>query len=108
MQEQRRWFWRVLSRESLTGCYYWEEEEEEEEEEFVLQSCTRISAEQGAQMNVDLEDMSNLGHEDVIISVISFGTTTSKLPSQVLGPPELECTWITVQVFCPSTGSLTP
>ena len=39
---------------------------------------------------------------------INFITTTSKLPSQVLGPPELECTWITVQVFCPSTASLTP
>uniref|UniRef100_A0A671UNU3 E3 ubiquitin/ISG15 ligase TRIM25-like n=1 Tax=Sparus aurata TaxID=8175 RepID=A0A671UNU3_SPAAU len=26
----------------------------------------------------------------------------------ILSPPELECTWITVQVFCPSTASLTP
>ena len=30
------------------------------------------------------------------------------LHRQVLGPPESECTWITVQVFCPSTASLTP
>ena len=59
-------------------------------------------------MNVDLDLMTNLGGYFVPEMAITFGTTMSKLLSQVLSPPELECTWITVQVFCPSTASLTP
>uniref|UniRef100_A0A8D2ZVE6 E3 ubiquitin/ISG15 ligase TRIM25-like n=1 Tax=Scophthalmus maximus TaxID=52904 RepID=A0A8D2ZVE6_SCOMX len=44
----------------------------------------------------------------VMKTLITFVTTVSKLQSQVRCPPESECTWITVQVFCPSTASLTP
>ena len=59
-------------------------------------------------MNVDLDVMTNLGLYIVTITVIIFCSKTLKLPSQVLVPPESECTWITEQVFCPSTASLKP
>ena len=65
-----------------------------------------MPAEQG--MEVDLDLMINLGLYFVPQTVIYFGTTASEPPSQVLSPPELECTWITEQVFCPSTASLKP
>ena len=76
--------------------------------QFVLQSDTRISAEQGFGVKVDLEEMTTRGLYIVPQTVTYFITTASVPPSQVLGPPELECTWITEQVFCPSTASLKP
>ena len=59
-------------------------------------------------MKVHLDVMTNPGRYISPMTVVNFGTTITKLLSQVLSPPELECTWITVQVFCPSTASLTP
>ena len=59
-------------------------------------------------MNVDLDAMANLGLYIITRTVMYSGSTTSQLPSQVLIPPESECTWITEQVFCPSTASLKP
>ncbi|XP_053197426.1 tripartite motif-containing protein 16-like [Scomber japonicus] len=73
---------------------------------YAGQSHTRISAEQ--EMNLYLDVMTNLGLYIVTLTGMNFTSTTFRLPSQVLFPPESECTWITEQVFCPSTVSLKP
>lgn len=59
-------------------------------------------------MNVDLKTMTNLKCYVVSEAVMTFIVTVFTLQSQVLSPPQLECTLITVQVFCPSTASLQP
>ena len=56
-------------------------------------------------MNVCLDTTTNRGCQIVKQTIMTFITTVSELRSQALSPPELECTWITVQVFCPSTAS---
>uniref|UniRef100_UPI0037E8BD43 tripartite motif-containing protein 16-like n=1 Tax=Semicossyphus pulcher TaxID=241346 RepID=UPI0037E8BD43 len=44
----------------------------------------------------------------VAVAYKNISRAGSGFLSQVLGPPESECTWITEQVFCPSTASLKP
>ena len=53
------------------------------------------------------DSMTNLGSCIVSKTLTAFITTVSKLLSQVLSPLlESGCSWITVQVFCPSIASL--
>ncbi|CAK6982308.1 tripartite motif-containing protein 16-like, partial [Scomber scombrus] len=98
--------YQVLSRESLTGRCYWEVDWRGTE--------FRIAV---AYKNISRVGSSNecgFGYNDkswmLICSTNSydFYFNNIKLPSQVLVPPESECTWITEQVFCPSTASLKP
>lgn len=46
-----------------------------------------------------------MGSGEFITTVV---VTPSELQSQALSLPELQCTWITVKVFCPSTTSVKP
>ena len=71
-------------------------------------ALTYKNIEQGVHMNVDLKAMTNLGCYVFSGAVMTFIVKVFTLQSQALSSPRLECTLITVQVFCPSTESLQP
>uniref|UniRef100_A0A8C7YZI0 E3 ubiquitin/ISG15 ligase TRIM25-like n=1 Tax=Oryzias sinensis TaxID=183150 RepID=A0A8C7YZI0_9TELE len=116
--ERFTFWWQVLSKESLTGRRYWEVEWKGDglyvaigrwsgkETDFMLQLLTTASAGMGKEKSADLVGMRIPGHCTSMAILAFIITIVKRSPSQLLLPPELECTWITEQVFCHSTASL--